>query len=206
MAPPYFKKLRALGWPVDVVSGHFYPAGKGGPDTRMQRIAMFKKDLRKYRKPGRVAMWDTEANYWTSVPSRGIKGKVRGKKAATFLARNYLDTWRSGLARSYWYIWTVGAQDLNFPGVQLRTGDPATTAYKRLASWTVGSKFSSCKTKGTLVRCKFRKGSSFQIAFTTSGSKKLKIKGKKPVTPVYGRGTKMTKRKTTVTKLPVRIG
>ncbi|MFN8125147.1 MAG: hypothetical protein U0R64_01355 [Candidatus Nanopelagicales bacterium] len=206
MAPPYFKALKKLRWPVDVVAGHFYPAGKGGPDTRMQRIAMLQKDLRKYKKPRRVAMWDTEANFWTSVPSKGIKGKVRGKKAATFLARNYLDTWRSGLKRSYWYIWTVGAQDLNFPGVQLRTGDPATTAYNRLAAWTVGSRFSKCKTKGTLVRCSFRKGSSFEIAFTTKGKKRLKVKGSKTVTPVYGGGTKPAKRKTTITTLPVRIG
>lgn len=206
MAPPYFKQLKKLGWPVDVVAGHFYPAGKGGPDTRMQRIAMFQKDLRKYKKPSRVKMWDTEANFWTSVPSKGIKGKVRGKKAATFLARNYIDTWRTGLQRSYWYIWTVGAQDLNFPGVQLRTGDPATAAYNRLAAWTVGSRFSRCKEKGTLVRCTFRKGKSFEIAFTTKGKKKVTFKGSKPVTPVYGGGTVTARKKTTVTTLPVRIG
>ncbi len=204
MAPPYFKALRSKGWPVDVVAGHFYPALKGGPDARLQRIEMFQNDLRKAKKPSRVKEWDTEANFWTSVAGRPPQGPVKGKKAATFLARNYLDTWRTGLKRSYWYMWSADWQQ--FPGVQLRVGDPATTAYNRLGDWTIGSKFKKCKTQGNLVNCSFKKGAAFTIAFTTSGKASLKISGKKSVCPVYGGGCVQGSGKVTVGTLPIKVG
>lgn len=205
-APPYFAALKKKGWPVDVVSGHFYPAGKGGPDTRMKQIAMFQRDVNRAGRPSRVKMWDTEANFWTTVhrTPEPYAGRVTGKKAATYLARNYLDTWRTGLQRSYWYLWTVGRGDLAFPGVQLRTGDPATVAYNRLADWTIGSTYKKCVTKGALVTCTFKKGGAFTIAFTTKGKETVKTKGK-TVCPVYGGSCKKAKT-TKVTTLPVRIG
>lgn len=205
MAPPYFRALKAKGWPVDVVAGHFYPALKGGPDARVQRIEMFKKDLKKAKKPGRVKEWDTEANFWTSVAGSPPDGPVKGRKAATFLARNYLDTWRTGLQRSYWYMWSADWQQ--FPGVQLRVGDPATKAYNRLGSWTIGSKFKKCTTKSNLVECSFKKGSSsFSIAFTTSGKASMKVSGTKSVCPVYGGGCVDSKGKVTVSTLPIKVG
>ena len=209
-APAYFAALKKKGWPVDVVSGHFYPAGKGGPDKRMRQIAMFKRDVGRAGRPSRVKMWDTEANFWTTVhrSPEPYAGRVKGRKAATYLARNYLDSWRSGLQRSYWYLWTPLGRgpgtDLVFPGVQLRTGDPATEAYNRLAGWTIGSRYKKCVTKGALVTCTFKKGGTFAIAFTTKGKATVKTKGKS-VCPVYGGSCKKAKT-TKVTTLPVRIG
>ena len=203
-APDYFRELKKQKWPFQVAAGHFYPAGKGGPDKRLKQISMFQQDLKSLGMPKKKKIWDTEANFWTDQPSAGSAGKVTGKKAATYLARNYLDTLRTGLKRSYWYMWTIGDQDLNFPGVQLRTGDPATAAWQELYGWIVGSKYQGCDTKGKLVRCKF-KGSDgkFQIAFTTKGKTTINTKGKEAC-PVYG-GECQTGKKTTIKKLPKRI-
>ncbi|MCH9718517.1 MAG: hypothetical protein K0U60_01450 [Actinomycetia bacterium] len=200
----YLRELNKLNWPVKFVAGHFYPLDKGGPDARVKQIQQFKQTAKNAGMPKKKKIWDTEANFWTSVVDPNPAGKVRGKKAATYLARNFLDTIRLGLKRSYWYHWTVGNQDLNFPGVQLRTGDPATTAWQTLYGWIVGTKYQGCDTKGKLVRCNF-KGSDgkFQIAFTTSGKTKIKTKGKEAC-PVNG-GTCQTNKKTTIKTLPKRI-
>ena len=198
--------MQKQGWPVDVIAGHFYPTGKGGPDKRIKQIQMFQKDLARYKAPKSADQWDTEANFWTTVPGEPYAGRVRGAKAATYLARNYLDTWRTGLKRSYWYMWTVGDQDLRFPGVQLRTGDPATTAFQNLGAWTIGAKYKSCTTKGKLVQCSFTKsGKSFVIAFTTKGSATVKANSKQ-VCPVYGGSCTTGTSKQKVTTLPVKIG
>lgn len=209
VAPGYFAAMKQKGWPTDVVAGHFYPLGKGGPDQRMKQIAMFQRDVKRYG-GGRKDQWDTEANFWTTIPNTvppNPDGRVRGKKAATWVARNYLDTWRTGLKRSYWYMWTEGEQDLGFPGIQMRDDlAPARKAYGNLAEWTVGAKYKGCTTKGKLVTCTFKKGSKFQIAFTTKGTAKATFSGSKSVTPVYGGGTVTAKGSTKVSTMPVRIG
>lgn len=207
MAKPYFKELKKRKWPVDVVAGHFYPDGKSGPDQRVKQIEMFKRDVNRAGRPGRVKMWDTEANFWTRVPGTPAKGRLRGAKAATYVARNYLDTWRTGLHRSYWYMWTQGNQDLGFPGIQMRKDTPwSKVAYTNMFDWTVGSTLKSCKTKSNLVTCNFVKGSAFQIAFTTSGTATAKFSGTKSVTPVYKGKTVTAKGSTTVGTMPVKIG
>ncbi len=208
MAQPYFKKLKKkYKWPIDVMTGHFYPAGKGGPNQRVKAIEMFNADLKSLKMPKRVKKWDTEANFYTdpATAKTTANGRVLGKKAAMFLSRNYLDTLRTGLKRSYWYMWTVDDQDLSFPGVQLRDDLPATAAWKTLYGWIKGAKYKGCKTEGKLVRCTFKKGGKFfEIAFTTKGKKSVQTKGKE-VSSVYGKDPKAGK-KTTVKKLPVKIG
>ena len=211
IAPQYFKELKALGWPVDVAAGHFYPTLYGGPDKRIAQIKMFQRDVKAAKMPKRVDMWDTEANFWTTVGAfkgNPPMGRVKGTKAATWVARNYLDTWRTGLKRSYWYMWTVGSQDLAFPGIQMRTDTPwSRVAYSNMYDWTVGAKYKGDTTKGNLVECKFTKGGkSFVIAFTTGGKATAKFSGTKSVTPVYKGGTVTAKGSTTVGTMPVKIG
>ncbi len=211
IAPQYFKALKSKGWPVDVAAGHFYPAMYGGPDKRIAQIKMFQRDLQAAKMPKRVDMWDTEANFWTTVGAwkgNPPMGRVTGKKAATWVARNYLDTWRTGLKRSYWYMWTEGSQDLAFPGIQMRTDTPwSRVAYTNMYDWTVGSKYKGYTTKGNLVTCNFSKGGkSFMIAFTNGGKATVKFSGTKSVTPVFQGGTVTAKGSTKVGKLPVRIG
>jgi hypothetical protein len=128
---------------------------------------------------------------------------VTGRKAAIYVARNYLDTWRSGLTRSYWYAWTT---EYNyFPGVQLFPGLASTDAYNTFGRWVKGSKYQGC-TSGKRVICKFsKKGKTFQIGFTTSGKSTYKYPGKKKVCPVYG-GKCKTMKKAKITTMPVKIG
>ena len=153
-ALPYFQKLKKKKWPVDVMTGHFYPAGRGGPNQRVKAIDRFNADLKELKMPKRIKKWDTEANFYTDPATAKTTpdGRVLGKKAATFLSRNYLDTLRTGLKRSYWYMWTVGDQDLTFPGVQLRSDLPATAAWQTLDGWINKAKYKSSKTDGKLVR------------------------------------------------------
>lgn len=199
----YLKALRARGWPVDAVAGSFYPPLKGGPNAQRQQIARFTADLRRYDLPRRVEQWQTESNFWTGVPGNPPEGRVRGARAAMFLARNYLDTWAAGLSRSYWYMWSNRYE--KFPGVQLRASDPATRAYRTLARWTVGSRFVSCTPKRTVVRCRFRAERRFTIAYTVRGKATLAVAGRKKVCPVTGSRCRVVRNKVTVGRLPVRI-
>lgn len=214
VAKPYFKKLQSMNWPVTHVSGHFYPLptspGKwnsAGPDERLRQIDMFKKTMKQYRLPSSKEIWDTESNFAVGQPTDPGEpdGRITGNKAATWVARNYLDTWRSGLTRSYWYAWTT---EYNyFPGVQLFPGLASTAAFNTFGKWVKGASYKGCSDKGKLVVCKFVKsGKSFAIAFTTKGKSTYTFGGKKSVCPVYGGSCKKVKKKTVVRKMPVKIG
>lgn len=201
---PYFSALRARGWPVDVVTGHFYPAGRGGPNQRLAQIRGFRAELRRAQTPRRVAIWDTEANYLTSVPGANPAGRVRGARAATYVARTYLDSWRSGVRRGYWYLWADRYQP--FPGVQLRANDPATTAYRTLAAWTVGSRLRSCRQRGELVRCRFTgRGSPFLIAFTTSGAARIRVPSTRTHCSVTGAPCRAVRGSVRISTVPARL-
>ncbi len=207
MADPYFAALKKKKWPLTHMSGHFYPAtGKAGPNERLKLINLFRNSMKRYRMPKKKEIWDTESNFRVGQSNKATgTPAVSGKKGAEYLARNYLDTWRTGLTRSYWYQWSLDVE--TFPGVQLRPGDPATAAFATLTGWVKGAKFKKCSKKGKLVACKFKKkGTNFTIAFTEKGKKKYKFSGKKKVCPVYGGSCKTTKRSTKVKTMPVRIG
>lgn len=161
--PPYLKALKARNWPVDVWNGHFYPEGKGGPAARRKQIAMMRRTLADAGAPKRP-LWDTEVNYYTNVPGTDPAGRVTGPRAAAWAVRTYLDGWRLNLPRNYWYFWSVKYEQ--FPGIQTRAGDPATTGLARLAEWTVGSRFNGCEQRGHVVRCAFVKdGRTFYLAW-----------------------------------------
>jgi hypothetical protein len=205
-APAYFRALKKQKWPIHALAAHFYTPGKGGPDQRMKQIQMVKKDLSQVGMPKKVKLWDTESNYNVGYIDSGTpnpEGRIRGNKAATYTARTFLDGLRLGVQRNYFYLWTT--EYAEFSGVQLRAGDPSTAAWQTLYGWIVGAKYKGCDTKGKLVKCDFKKqGSNFQIAFTTKKKAKMKTKGKE-VCPVYG-GSCTSSKKTTIKKMPVRIG
>ena len=52
-------KLKKKKWPIDVMTGHFYPAGKGGPNQRVKAIDKFNADLKALKMPKRIKKWDT---------------------------------------------------------------------------------------------------------------------------------------------------
>ena len=165
-AVPYLKELRKRKWPVDVYNGHFYPAGKGGPEQRLAQIAMFRRTLARLdaaRKP----VWDTEVNYYTGLPGGAPDGRITGPRAVAWPVRTYLDGWRSDLRRNYWYFATQEYDD--FPGIQTRPQDPSSQALATFADWTVGSRFNGCDQKGAMVRCSVvRDGQEQFIAWAES--------------------------------------
>jgi hypothetical protein len=204
VAEPYFAGLKKAKWPVTHMSGHFYPAGVAGPDQRLKQINMYLKSMRKYGLPNSKEIWDTESNFVVGQ-SKAPNSAVSAPVAATYVARNYLDAWRSGLTRSYWYQWSTDWAP--FPGVQLRPGDPATAAFNTFGGWVTGAKFRGCSEKGKLVVCNFSKGGTFQIAFTEKGKSKYRIGGKKTVCPIYPSPVACSaKKKVKVTTIPVKIG
>jgi hypothetical protein len=205
-APAYFRAMDKRGWPADILSGHFYPTLRGGPDKRIAQINMFNAALNRTGAPKGKQRWDTEANFWTTVPGNPSAGRVTGDKAMTWIARNYLDSWRTGLRRSYWYTWETPGGNAQFPGIKTRTGDPGTTAYNVLAGWTIGAKYKGCTTSGALVSCHFTKGSSFDIAFTTSGKATAKFKGTKRICKVSGAKCTSATKSVSIGTMPTKIG
>ena len=134
-------------------------------------------------------MWDTEANF-TSVPGNPPAGRLKGKKAATFLARNYLDSWALGLRRSYWYLWSSRYEA--FAGIQMRRGDIAT----KTARWPAGRSVppSEVPHQGQSGEVQFhRRAGKATIAYTTSGKAALKVSGEARL-PVSGSKCKKAKR------------
>lgn len=225
IAVPYFSGLRAAGWPVDVAAGHFYPTGLGAPNDRVRQLRMFRRSVRSLGAPARVQLWDTEVNFATGQKHNPPAGRVSGRRAAAFVARDYLDTWRFGYARSYWYLWSHTY--IPFVGVQLRHGDAATRAYHTIARWTIGANYRSCNTRRRIVLCRFRKGGKpFVIVFTTRRTARLVVTrkariskraarwtrrwvaptaGRRKVCPVTGSSCRRARRSVRVGTLPLRI-
>ncbi len=165
---PYLKLLKQADWPTDIYNGHFYPADKGGPAARREQIAMFRKTLADLGAP-KKPLWDTEVNYYTGIAGGEPDGRITGDRAAAWAVRTYLDGWRLDVPRNYWYFATVDYDA--FPGIQTRSGDPATRALATFHDWVVGSRFTGCEQKGDLVNCAFLKDDRlFYIAWAESES------------------------------------
>jgi polysaccharide biosynthesis protein PslG len=162
--PAYMSGLKARGWPVDAVAIHTYAGAQGSrPADPMsvlvkRRPAMLQivvETIAASKVPSRVELWDTETNYM---------GRFNTATQQTLLAHTYLDSWRFGIRRTYWYAWTLAPD--KWLGVPMRPGDPSVTAYARLVSWTEGSKLVGCTQKKQLVVCDFKKSrKTFQIAY-----------------------------------------
>ncbi len=207
-APSFFKQLKKKKWPVDVLSGHFYPALDAGPNARVGQIEMFHRTADKAGAPKRLQRWDTETNFDLgshASTGKNLDGRVRGNKAAWYVGRTFLDSWRLGLRKTYWYLWTQNYND--FPGIQMyQANQPGPTAYRTLANWTVGQAFKGCKTKGKLVNCKFKKsGNTSNVLYTTGGKANYKFSGRKQVCKVNGAACSSERKKIKVTKMPVRV-
>ena len=50
----------------------------------------------------------------------------------------FLDGWRTGVRRPYWYLWS--ADYYSFPGIQMRIGDASTAALNTLGDWVIGAR------------------------------------------------------------------
>ena len=207
-APSFFKQLKKKKWPVDVLAGHFYPALDGGPKERVAQIQMFHRAADKAGAPNRLQRWDTETNFDLgshASTGKNLDGRIRGNKAAWYVGQTYLDSWRLGLRKTYWYLWTQSYND--FPGIQMyQASQPGPTAYRTLAGWTVGQKFSGCKTSGKVVNCQFKKsGKTSNVLYTTGGKATYKFSGRKQVCKVNGAACSSERKSIKVKKMPVRV-
>jgi hypothetical protein len=142
---------RAKAWrSVDVVSSHFYPPAKEGPNTRVRYIRTMKSWYRKYG-AGRKPMWDTEVNYGDLRPNRP-KVTYTGATAETYVARTYIDSMRYGVQRVFWYVW-----DANVLGTDMTRDGQITAggqAFLEIRSWMSGKTWLGCRVKASVTTCR----------------------------------------------------
>lgn len=155
----YLVALRDVHWPVDVFAIHSYQPDKlANPDGRVVVIKQTKALLRSARAPRRP-LWDTETNY-TSHAYFWPKQKIRGNRAAAWVARAFLDSLRLGISRTYWYGWNAPVGHL---GVTIGPNNRGAMGFATIRTWLVGSTFRGCTTSrgasgAALTRCSFLRG------------------------------------------------
>ena len=150
--PAYLKALGALGWPVDVIAIHTYPAADGDPAARGAAIKAVQAYLKAAAAPD-IPLWDTELNYGLAGPGDNPKQDITGAKAAGWVVRTYIDDLRYGVGRSYWYIWTQKPYELL--GVQAYPGSDAEQGFFAIDRWVIGSSFGGCQETAGAVVCSF---------------------------------------------------
>jgi polysaccharide biosynthesis protein PslG len=175
----YLGALRDFGWPVDVFAIHSYQPDKlATPDGRVIVIKRTKAVLRSAHAPA-LPLWDTEANY-TSRHYVWPKNKITGSRAATWVARTYLDSLRLKVSRTYWYAYNAPVRRL---GVTLGPGNAAARGYASVMSWVVGSAFTGCTTSravtgATVTRCSFLRGTKTSHVVWASANVHTLLRGK----------------------------
>jgi hypothetical protein len=165
--PAYMKELKKVGWPVDVVSVHLYPASKGTPGDRADYITQVKADMKKAKVPAAKELWDTEINYGIAGPGSGNPDQdIEGPTAAAWTAQTYLDDLRLGVTRAYWYFWAPNA---NLVGIQMQPGTLGAQGYQTVQEWLNGSYFSCIS--GSVNTCQLGDYANPQvIAWASKGS------------------------------------
>ncbi|MDO8309587.1 MAG: hypothetical protein Q7V58_14685 [Actinomycetota bacterium] len=160
----YLAALAELGWPVDVLAAHLYPASKGTPDERAAFIAQVRQALATAGAPD-LPVWDTELNYGLAGPGpTNPRQTIRGAEARDWVVQTSLDSLHLGIARTYWYIWTPEPYALL--GMQLTNDSGAVSGLRIVDQWTVGSTWQGCVDDGATVACSLeRKGVSSVIAW-----------------------------------------
>ncbi|MEZ5117524.1 MAG: hypothetical protein R2737_14785 [Candidatus Nanopelagicales bacterium] len=167
--PPYLQSLKERGWPVDAFAGHFYPPGDGTPNDRVALIQLVQNELKKAGAP-KKPLWDTESNFGLAGPGDIPKQELTGSKAAAWVSRALLDSVRTGLARTYWYLWSPPYPLL---GIQLNSQTTSAKAWQTTYDWVAGGKV-ACTTYKNLVRCTVTKGGKTStIAFATTGTRTI---------------------------------
>ncbi|MEZ5184671.1 MAG: glycosyl hydrolase [Candidatus Nanopelagicales bacterium] len=147
----YLRELKKRKAKFDAVSVHLYPVNpKQGPDARVASIGAVRQVMRRVglNKP----LWDTEVNYGDR---RNAAAQVvpKPKKAATYVARTYLDSARYGIDRTFWYGW-----DIDVLGISLTNSDGsptrAGTAFTNVRDWMTAGSWKGCTTKAKVTTCK----------------------------------------------------
>jgi hypothetical protein len=168
------RELSRVGWPVDVLSVHSYPMATEGPTARVRLLKSFKAKARALGR-GSTPIWDTETNFGEERPGYPTR-TYSGAKAAALVAQAYLDSFRYGIQRTYWYSW-----DTRFLGIDLTdiSGRATTAAHglSRLRTWLVGYRWNGCSTKRGVTRCRVPSttGAKRTVVFARSTTTKLRM-------------------------------
>ncbi|MFM8530171.1 MAG: glycosyl hydrolase, partial [Ilumatobacteraceae bacterium] len=165
--PKYLKELKKLGWPIDAIAIHTYPASTGTPADRAAFIQQAQAEMRKAGVPASKELWDTEINYGIAGPGSGNPDRnIEGATAAAWVSQTYLDDLRLGVDRAYWYYWAPNA---DLVGIQMNTGTPGAQGYQTTFEW-LNNAFYSCTT-GDVNTCQLGDFAKPQvIAWASKGS------------------------------------
>ena len=147
----YLRELKRQKAKFDAISVHLYPVNpRQGPGARVASIKAVRQVMR--RVGLKKQLWDTEVNYGDR---RTATNQVvpKPKKAATYVARTYLDSARYDLARTFWYGW-----DIDVLGISMTSPDGAPTragqAFLTMSDWLSGQTWKGCRTSGGVTTCR----------------------------------------------------
>jgi polysaccharide biosynthesis protein PslG len=200
----YLKALRAENWPIDVFAIHSYQPDKlATPAGRVLGIQKMQALLAAAHAPRRP-MWDTEANYTSNAFAHY---KITGQKAASWVARAYLDSLRLGISRTYWYAWGAVVGHL---GVTVGDHTSAALGYQGVRGWLLGSTFRGCTAtraskRVTVTSCTLRRGAKTSRVIWASGKANVMLSGKGTTVCRLLTGCSPRTRKTQVTTDPVLV-
>lgn len=173
----YGKAMKKIGWPVDVVAGHFYPPATKGPATRVSYIKVLKKYYKKYG-AGKKPIWDTEMNYGDTRAYMKVKRQYAGGTAATYVARTYIDSMRYGIKRVFWYGWDIAVLGTDMTVRPAMTAPTAGgQAFLQIQDWMAGNTWYGCKTKGKVTKCSLAAGGQRQAIVYASKTIGYKLPG-----------------------------
>lgn len=196
-AVPYFGELAKRGWPVDVMSGHFYPKANTYSDGRYAQLVMMRNDLTKLGLPANKELWDTETNMAPATTKKYIP-----EEESAAITRTYLDTLRAGYSRSYWYMYTD--YYLAFLKIQMQPGNISTKTLQRLQKKIIGATFNGCTTIGVFVSCGFTKnGENFAYSWANTGTSRAKLSYPQQVCSTYTTLCQQRSNETLLTGTPV---
>ena len=147
----YLRELKRQKAKFDAISVHLYPVNpRQGPGARVASIKAVRQVMR--RVGLKKQLWDTEVNYGDR---RTAANQVvpKPKKAATYVARTYLDSARYDLARTFWYGW-----DIDVLGISMTSPDGSPTragqAFLTMSDWLSGRTWKGCRTSGGVTTCR----------------------------------------------------
>jgi polysaccharide biosynthesis protein PslG len=149
--PRYLAALKDLGWPVDVLAAHMYPASKGTTDERAAFITQVTGAITAAGAPD-LPVWDTELNYGLAGPGPSNPLQtIEGARARDWVVQTTFDSLARGISRTYWYIWTPKPYPLL--GLQLTNDSGAVKGMRVVDQWIVGGTTTGCTDDGSVTSC-----------------------------------------------------
>lgn len=161
----YRKFLKASGDRpcYDIVGWHLYTT-EGTPETMVEVSRRIRALLNEFGL-SKMPIWNTEYGYFienragarvTGTVANPSKLILDEDLAGSYLARAFIVGWAAGIERLYWYAWDNGKMGLIEPmGFAEK---PAVNVYRRIHSWLLGTRFTSCTRARGVFSCMGQRG------------------------------------------------